>query len=122
MSYGRDRTTIPVSIANNTALSAEVNVNGLRIVGVQMPAGWTAAAITFQALISQSGSTPTFGEVVDAANAAISLATPTAGTYMALPDSLALRALGRIKVRSGTSGLPVNQGAQRDFFLVCVDG
>lgn len=122
MSYGRDRTTVPVTIANGTALSSEVNVNGLRIVGIQMPAAWTAAAITIQALISQSGETPTFGEVVDASGTAISLATPTAATYMALPDTLALRALGRIKIRSGTSGVPVNQGAQRDFFLVCVDG
>jgi hypothetical protein len=121
MSYGRDRVLIPVTIAASAALSAEVNVGPLRIIGIQMPAAWTAGALTFQAVVSQSGATPVFGEVVDPANAAISLATPTAATYMALTTALALLGLGRIKVRSGTSGTPVNQAAQRDFFLVCVE-
>lgn len=122
--YATERTQIPVRIANGAALSDEVTVGKGRIVGIQMPASWTAAAITFQAVIAQPAGnppTPTFGEVVDAAGTAISLATPTGGTYMALPDTLALVGLGRIKVRSGTSGAPVNQAAQRDFFLVVVD-
>lgn len=122
--YGRDRTVVQVDIANGTALSPEVSVGAKRIVGIQMSAGWDAAALTFQAEIRQpSGNppAPVFGEVVDAANTAISIATPTADRYHALPDSLALIALGRIKVRSGTSGAPVNQTAARTLFLVCVD-
>lgn len=122
--YGTDRTVVPVTILSGTALSAEVNVNAKRIVGIQMPAAWTAGALTFQAVIAQAAGnppTPTFGEVVDSANAAVTVATPAAGTYIALPDTLALVGLGRIKVRSGTSGTPVNQGADRVIGLVCVD-
>lgn len=117
--YGTDRTTVAVSIANGGTVSGEINVGAKRIVGVQMPGAWTAGTISFQAVISQpagSPAAPVFGNVVDAAGAAIALATPTAATYMALPTTLALLALGRIKVVAGTA-----QGAQRDFFLVLVD-
>lgn len=122
--YGVERTLVPVTIANGTALSPEVNVNQKRIVGIRMSAGWTAGAITFQALIDEPAAlpkAPVFGNVVDAAGAEISLATPTAGTYMALPDTLALLGLGRIKIRSGTSGVPVNQAADRVLYLVLAD-
>lgn len=122
MSYGRERTLVPVTIPNGGSLSAEVNVGGLRIVGIQMSAAWTAAALTFQALIAEPSAlpkVPVFGEVVDGAAAAITVATPTAGTYLALADTVALIALGRIKVRSGTAGLAVNQAADRALVLVC---
>jgi hypothetical protein len=113
---GSQREVIQVTIPNGGTTSAEVNVGGRRIVGIQMPAAWTAGTIAFQALIDQSGSTPVWGNVVDAANAAISVATPTAGTYMALPTSLALVGLGRIKVVAGAA-----QGADRVLRLVTVD-
>lgn len=111
------REVIPVRIANGATTSGEVNVGHRRIVGIQMPAGWTAGTIAFQALISQTGDTPTFGNVVDGTGTVITTGTtPTAGTYLALPDSLALRGLGRIKVVAGAA-----QGAQRDFFLVTTE-
>jgi len=112
---GSQRVIVPVRIENGATASAEVNVGGLRIVGIQMPAAWTTGTISFQALVRQVGSTLTFGNVVDSANAAVSIATPTADTYIALADSLALSGLGRIKVVAGAA-----QGAARDFFLVCV--
>jgi hypothetical protein len=112
---GSQRVVVPVRIENGATTSAEVNVGGLRIVGIQMPAAWTAGTITFQALVRQVGSTLTFGNVVDSANAGFSLATPTADTYIALGDKTVLEGLGRIKVVAGAA-----QGAARDFFLVCV--
>lgn len=124
MSYGQDRTVVPVLIANGTSLSAEIQTNAKRLIGIRMSAAWTAAAITFEALIDDPAglpAAPVFGVVVDSAGAAITLATPTAATYMALPDTLALVALGRIKVRSGTFGAPVNQGADRNLELVFID-
>jgi len=122
MSYGRDRTLVPVNIPNGTALSGEVNVGPLRIVGIIMPAAWTAGALTFKAVATQTNiyATPTYAEVMDIAGAAMTVATPAAATYIALADTVALVALGRLIVRSGTSGVPVNQAAARDFFLVCV--
>lgn len=111
------RFTIPVTIPNGATTSGEVNVGQGRLVGIQMPAAWTAGNITLQALVRQVGSTPTFGAVADGAGAAIVVAaTPAADTYLALADTAALRGLGRIKVVAGAA-----QGAQRDFFLVTVE-
>lgn len=115
---GSAREVIPVTILSGQTVSAEVNVGHRRIVGIQMPAAWTAGTIAFQALIRQAGDTPVFGSVVDGANAAITTGTtPTADTYMALPDSVALKGLGRIKVVAGAA-----QGADRVLYLVTTEG
>lgn len=115
------RTLVPVSIGAGASLSAEVNVNDKRIVGIQMPAGWDAASITFAALTRQSAAgVATFGLVQEQGGAEVTVTTPAADEYVAINGQV-LVALGRVKVRSGTSGAPVNQTAQRDFFLVVAD-
>jgi len=122
MSYGKPRTLVPVTIASGSALSAEVNVNDLRIVGIIMPAVWTTANLSFKALLSEPSAlpkVPVYGEVLDNAGSAIAV-TATVATYIALADTFAGIAWGRIIVRSGTSGVPVNQGAARTLTLVCV--
>ena len=114
-----ERLALPVHIETGTALSDEVNVGKGRIVGIQMPAGWDAANITAQALTRQAGSVPTFGGVVDqAGNELVVVTAPAADEYVAIPDTVALVGLGRVKLRSGTAAIPVNQTADRDFFLV----
>jgi hypothetical protein len=116
----RDRQIVNAVIANGGTASGEVNVGAKRIVGVIMPAAWTAGNLTLQALIDEPAAlpkVPVFGNIVDGAGAAVVVAaTPTAGTYFALPDTLALIALGRIKVVAGAA-----QGAARTIGLVCVD-
>ena len=117
------RTVIPVGILA-AGRSNEVNVNDKRIVGIRMSPGWTAAAISFEALVDEppgEPKAPVFGPVNDAAGAQITLATPAANTYLAIPDTLALVALGRIKVLSGTTSALVGQGVTRNIGLVCVD-
>lgn len=120
MAYGRDRTVIPVTILNGQTVSPEFNVNAKRIVGIRMSAAWTAGNLTLQALIddpSGEPKAPVFGAVVDGAGAAIVVAaTPTAGTYMALPDTLPLIGLGRVKLVAG-----VAQAADRALEVVVVD-
>jgi len=122
--YGNTRTLVPVLIGSGTALSAEVTVGAKRIVGVQMPAGWDAAGITFAALTRQtSGAVPTltFAKVQDAGGTEVLITTPVADTYVAIAPTVALYGLGRIKVRSGIAATPVNQTADRVLYLVCVD-
>lgn len=125
MSYGKDRTLVPVDIATGTSLSDEVNVGARRIVGIIMPAAWTAAGIAFQALLREPSAlpkVPVFGNVVDNAGAAINIAGAgvAADGYVAIPPAVGLEGLGRIKVRSGTNAVPVNQAAARQLFLVVV--
>lgn len=113
----RNRTLVKVTIANGTSLSDTVNVNDLRIVGIQMPAGWTAASITFAALLA----TGTYGKVQDSAGNEVTITSPAADIYVAIADTIALKGLGMLRVRSGTAALGVNQGAERILYLVCVD-
>lgn len=126
MAYGKDRTVIQATIPSGTSLSNEINVNGKRIIGVQMPAAWDAAGIAFQALIAEPAAlpkVPVYGNVVDNAGAAVGLtgAGVQAGAYVAIPDTVPLYALGRILIRSGTNAAPVNQTANRTLGIVCVD-
>lgn len=116
------RHLIPVTIANGAALSGDENLGPHALVGVIMPAAWTAADITIQALALEAGvpAVQTWAEVIDTAGNNVTLTGPAAGEYVAIA-STALVGLGRVRIRSGTSGAPVNQGAQRDFFLVVVD-
>lgn len=115
----RDRITVKVTILNGQSLSSEVNLNGLEIVGVEMPAGWDAASITLAALVADG---TTFGKVQNEAGTEFTVTSPAAGLYIALSNAVTgvVKGLGRVKVRSGTASVPVNQTAQRDFFLVCL--
>ena len=119
----RQRTLVPFTIANGAALSNELAVADGQIIGIITPAAWTAGGLTMQAVVADAGGggTVTYGEVlVDAASAVWTITAITAGAYYGFgPNSaLAVAGLGRIKLRSGTSGTPVNQGAARTGFLV----
>lgn len=102
-------------IANGASLSAEVDLEGYKIVAVQMPAGWDAAALTFQASATSGG---TFGNVYDDSGTEVS-ATVAASRVVGM-DYIAgaLAALRFIKLRSGTSGSAVNQTAERTLTLI----
>ena len=121
---GKQRLTVNVTIPNAASESGEVNVGQHRIVGIQMPAAWTAAGLFLKALVRSSGVPPThvFSTVQDNAGADLVLAAgPVADDYIALPDTVPLRGLGRIKVGSGTGALPVAQGAERILTLILVE-
>jgi len=106
--------TATATIANGESLSAAVDLGTGRLAGIVMPAAWTAANLTFQT--SPDGVTWRDrydwlgGEVTVVAAAARSI-------QVNLADWLGVRFL---KVRSGTSGTPVNQGAERVLTLVLV--
>jgi hypothetical protein len=105
-------TPFPVLIANGTSLSAEVDLGANVLVGIAMPAAWTAASLTFQ--VSPDGGV-TWLEL-QSISAVISY-TVAAGQFIAV-DPAALRGFNALKVRSGTSGTPVAQGADRTLTLI----
>lgn len=106
---------IPVSIANGQSLSGEVDLGGYPIVAIEMPAAWTVANLTFQGSSASGG---TFKDVYDDGGVE-ALVVAAAGRIIGV-DAIAgvLAALRYIKVRSGTSGTPVNQGAARTLNLI----
>lgn len=120
MSLFNELETVTATIASGQSLSAQVNLGDKQLVAIVMPSGWDAADLTFQA--SADGGT-TWGELFATdglaadAVAAIQIHLPAASLYIAIdPDQL--RAINCLKVRSGTSGAPVNQTAGRALTLV----
>lgn len=104
---------LPVTIANGQSLSGGVSLGGLRLFGVVMPSGWTAANLTFQASVDGGAS---WVNLYDANGSEV---TVTAGTsrFIALEPAL-FASLTHLQLRSGTSATPVAQGADRSLSLV----
>lgn len=100
---------VPVQIAQGSALSAEVDIGGGTLVGISIPAAWVTASLSFQA--SQDGGA-TWGELLDQTATAVSVASIAGGAETQIAfDPTKLRGVRSVKVRSGTSGTPVNQTA-----------
>lgn len=104
--------TRTATIANGESLSAAVDLDGSTIVGIIMPAVWTAANLTLQ----MSADDTTFNNVYDELGAEKTI-TAAASRYIPLNPSDFLGA-DSFKLRSGTSGTPVNQGAARSIVVV----
>lgn len=122
--YGNSREIVPVTIPNGTALSSEAVVGARTVVGIIMPAAWTAADLSVQVLVDETGTTGvsptrTYAEAVDTGGTNLAVTGPAAGEYVVLPVT-AWAGLGRIRIRSGTAGAPVNQAADRTLRLVCI--
>jgi hypothetical protein len=99
-------TVLTVSIANGASLSNGVQIGAGALVGIILPT-FTSAALSFQS--SEDG--VTYREAFDAAGVAITVAATTGNC--SLPAPAALKGAPWLKVRSGTSGAPVTQGADR---------
>jgi hypothetical protein len=107
--------TVQATIANGAALSGQVNIGNRLLVGLWMPATWTAASITFQ--VSPDGGT-TWLELYSSAGVETTF-TVAASQFIAV-DPETLRGINAVKVRSGTSGSPVNQNQQSIVTLVTI--
>lgn len=113
---------VPVTIPVGASISVEPgHVAGLEVVGVYVPADWTAAKITFQegggAKPDGSG-TFAFVDVEDAAGTVLEL-TATAGRRVQIPPG-ALSGCENLHIRSGTPSAPVAQlTADKTVVLIC---
>ncbi len=97
------------TIANNESLSDAVVVGGRHLVLLQVPA-ITSATLSFEVQVEQGGD---FQDLYtdDGTEYTVGSAFTGARTFL-LPW---LAGVYAFKVRSGTSGSPVNQGAERVF-------
>ena len=104
------RKFVEVTIANGEALSDSEDLHGYWLTGIQCPAAWTAADITLQV----SSDDTTFANVYDD-TAEYSLPAAASAWLLVEPEiGINLR---YVKVRSGTSAVPVNQDAARTLVL-----
>lgn len=108
------------TIAASASLSGQVNLGEKQLLGIYMPAAWTAADITFQSSpdggVTWDELNTTDGAAADAVTP-FQIHLPAASLFIGI-DPTRLRGVNCIKVRSGTSGTPVNQVAQAVLTLV----
>jgi hypothetical protein len=103
-----------VNIANAASLSGVVDMGTARLARISLPAAWTAADLTLQS--STDG--VTFKDLYDKDGIEYTIkAAASRAVLVPLGDMLSLRYL---KIRSGTSATPVNQGASRDLIITLV--
>lgn len=114
MSQGFARGLEPAVIANGEAVSGAIHLHGMALFALQMPASWTAADLTFQG--SYDGTT--YANVYDETGDEVTV-DADASRFIIL-DPAKFIGLQRLKIRSGTAGSPVNQGAARTIQLIPV--
>jgi hypothetical protein len=100
------------TILAGQSLSDAVAIGGFKPVALLMPAAWDTALVTFQA--SYDG--VAYGVVVDLDNTEFQLNVP-ASRWVSLPAA-PFSGARYIKVRSGVSGIPVNQAADRAITII----
>lgn len=100
--------------------SGKVNISNLVVVGIIMPAVWTAANITFLAGDPRDGGNgvvAVFNPVHDDTGVEVT-ATTAASQFVTFRDSDVMAGVSYLKVRSGTTATPVVQAAQAVVSLV----
>lgn len=113
MAQVQNRNVVEAVIANGESLAPAVYLEGEVLVGIRIPAAWTAASITFQASMDDV----TYLNVY-LSTAATELAITVAVDRHIWLDPWENASYRWLKVRSGTAAIPVNQGAERTIELI----
>ena len=107
-----DTVTQTAVIAQSASLSGAIAIGEKVAIGILMPAAWDAANLTFQASVDGVN----FSNVYDSSGNELTV-TAAAGRYIELDPSVFV-GINQIKLRSGTSGSPVNQTAARTLSIL----
>lgn len=103
--------TTTVTIASGQSLSGGVDIMGRKLVAILMPSAWTTASMTFQASVDGTN----YFDVYDGSSERALVVAANYYSMLNIGDWIGIRYL---RVRSGTSGAPVNQGGSRVVTLV----
>lgn len=109
-----------VTIPNGQAISNSVQIGSGVLVGLIVPAAWTAAEISFLASVDGVNFFPLYDGT---GNNPIAIETPVAGSYVTFGYETnikfdSFRSVLYLEVVSGVPGANVNQGAARTIQLV----
>jgi len=113
---GQPFLSFPVAIANGASLSGAIDLGVGRLFGIAMdPTAWTAAALTFQ--VSVDG--VNYFNLFDNTGTEINW-TVLAQQFITAASPVEWQGIRWLKVRSGTSAAPINQGAARSLTIIAV--
>lgn len=116
MPYFNPVTTQDAAIANGASLSGAIELAEGQLVGLLMPAAWTAAAVSFDVSYDGAAYAPLYdqnGEV----KVSSTYVSATERRFFAL-DPVSFLGAKFVKVRSGLNGAAVAQGAGRTVTLL----
>lgn len=110
------RQAVTATIASGASVSGTVDLRNTSLLGIVTPAAWTTAGWVIE--VSHDGTTWSATPIRDELDTQVcTWASLTASSYLALPFS-AMAPWAYARIRSGTSGTPVNQDADRVFTLI----
>lgn len=116
VSIAPSRASVTATIANGASVSGTVDLQNTALVGIVTPSAWTSAAWVIE--VSTDGSAWSATPVLDEFGTQVGTWTSlTVNNYRAMPFA-ALVPWRYVRIRSGTSASPVNQGADRVFTLI----
>ena len=104
-------------IASGASLTGSIDLDAGRrtLIGIQMPAAWTTASLTFVVSHDNTTFVPLYW---DGAEYTILAAGGAAASLGVSLEPSAFAGWPFVKVRSGTSGTAVNQGAARTLVVL----
>jgi hypothetical protein len=103
------------TIASGASLSGYVEIDEAKHIGIVMPAEWTAADLTFQ--VSHNGST--WYDLYNDSGTEVTIVADSGRSISLDVAALSLAPWQHLKIRSGTSSVPVTQTAARTLYVVC---
>lgn len=101
------------SLSDIVELRPQGRAGACTLATIVMPSAWTSANITFQGSVDGQ----TFGNVYDDSGAEVTVAA--AASRVIVVTASYFWGIRWIRLRSGTSSVPVNQAAQRTLTLYC---
>ena len=109
---------IKALIKSGQSLSEPIDLEGYMLATIHLPSAWTTAgSLTVQVAHTDGG---TYQDLYDDTGVEVAITGPAspAGKSIAITtNAVALASAQFIKLRSGTSGTPVAQGADRTIYL-----
>ena len=112
----RSKSTITVTIDSGASLSDTVDLAGKTVVGIEMPAGWDAAALSFQTAATAAANV---GDLYDEdGEVTIDSGSVVAGGVIGFQKIARFEHAEHIAVRSGLTAAVVNQTAERIITLI----
>lgn len=121
----RDRARLIIktaTIAANAAVSDELDLQGLRVVGIRMPAAWDAAAIGISEAVDDSGANsflPVYDDGGGGVQQDIRIPVQASISVRVLDVLLSPYRVIRLRSVNLASGADVQQTAQRLVNLLC---
>ena len=105
--------SFPAIIYSGTALTGSIDTKDQPVMAIRIPASWTTANLTFQG----SQDATNFFDVYNIYGDEYTVVVGGASRYIVL-SPLEFQWARYIKIRSGTTGTPVNQGADRSLLII----